>query len=59
MYIMESLSDNDYLTVDTPLPGQNYACMSFVSPENILADKNVYYIQSFLKSFVNKLKLGQ
>mgnify|MGYP001269349137 CR=1 FL=1 len=57
MYIMESLSDNDYLTVDTPLPGQNYACMSFVSPENILADKNVYYIQSFLKSFVNKLNL--
>lgn len=57
MYIMESLSDNDYLTVDAPLPGQNYACMSFVSPENILADKSLYYTQSFLKSFVNKLNL--
>ena len=43
---MESLSDNDYLT-DTPLPGQNYVCMSFVSPENILADKSIYYMQSF------------
>jgi hypothetical protein len=54
---MESLSDTDYLTVDTPLPGQNYACMSFLSPENILADKNVFYMHSFLKSFINKLNL--
>ncbi len=54
---METISDTDYLTVDTPLPGQNYACMSFVSPENILADKNVFFMQSFLKSFVNKLNI--
>ena len=57
MYIMDSLPDTDYLTVDTPLPGQNYVCMSFISPENILEDKNVFYMQSFLKSFVNKLNL--
>ena len=23
----------DYLEVDDPLPGQNYVCISFVSPE--------------------------
>ena len=29
----------DFLDVDTPIPGQNYACVSFISPENII--KNV------------------
>lgn len=47
----------DFLEVDQSLPGQNYVCMSFVSPENILKDKNVFYMQSFLKSFVNKLNV--
>ena len=23
----------DYLEVDDPIPGQNYVCLSFVSPE--------------------------
>ena len=26
----------DYLDVDKPLPGQNYACLSFLCPEEII-----------------------
>tara|TARA_B100001758_G_C18364980_1_gene587938 strand:- start:6 stop:698 length:693 start_codon:yes stop_codon:yes gene_type:complete len=47
----------DFLEVDQPIAGQNYVCMSFISPENILKDKNMYYVQHFLKSFVNKLNI--
>lgn len=32
----------DYLEVDDPLPGQNYVCMSFVSPEEVIADRNLF-----------------
>lgn len=40
----------DYLEVDKPIPGQNYVCMSFVSPEKVIEDKNLYYIKQFFKS---------
>ena len=37
--------EEDYLDVDKPLSGQNYYCVSFVSPEKILdqKDKFMYY----------------
>ena len=34
----------DYLEVDNPIPGQNFVCLSFVSPEKILKQKNTFYI---------------
>lgn len=40
----------DYLEVDKPIPGQNYVCMSFVSPEKVLEDKNLFYTKQFLNS---------
>ena len=45
----------DFLTVDKPIPGQNYACMSFVSPEKMLKNKEIFLMENFLKSVVNKL----
>lgn len=41
----------DLLDEDKPLSGQKFACISFVSPENILKQKNAYYFQNFLKHF--------
>ena len=37
--------EEDYLDVDKPLPGQNFYCISFVSPEKVLdqKDKFMYY----------------
>lgn len=41
----------DFLDVDTPLPGQNWACISFVSPEKILKRKDVWMFNQFMKKF--------
>lgn len=41
----------DLLEEDNPLPGQKFACISFVSPENILNNKNVFFFEKFLKTW--------
>ena len=41
----------DYLEQDAPIRGQNYACMSFVSPEDVIADKGAFAVKKFLESF--------
>lgn len=37
--------EEDFLEVDRPIPGQNFACLSFVSPDKVLARKDewVFY----------------
>lgn len=39
----------DFLNVDQALPGQNYCCMSFISPNNVLAKKEPFLVKKFLK----------
>lgn len=39
----------DFLSVDTPIPGQNFACISFVSPEKELANKDLFQVHRFLE----------
>ena len=41
----------DLLEEDKPLSGQKYVCVSFVSPENILKQKNHFFFEEFLKHF--------
>ena len=41
----------DLLDEDKPISGQKFACVSFVSPENILQQKNHFLFQEFLKHF--------
>jgi hypothetical protein len=41
----------DLLEVDKPIAGQNFACISFVSPEKILKDKNLFLFECFLKNW--------
>ena len=33
----------DFLEVDSKIPGQNYVCLSFVSPEKVLKKKGGFY----------------
>ena len=47
----------DYLEVDTPIPGQNYACMSFLSPEKLVQNKEAFNTAKFFQSYCNDLKL--
>ena len=41
----------DLLDEDKPLSGQKYVCLSFVSPENIIRDKKLFFFEKFLKKF--------
>jgi hypothetical protein len=41
----------DLLSVDPPLAEQNYVCMSFVSPDKILKQKNAFLFERFVKNF--------
>jgi len=53
----ESLNDSeikeDFLEVDPKIPGQNFVCLSFVSPEKVLKQKEVYFTTKFLEHFFN------
>jgi len=40
----------DYLENDTPIPGQNYACLSFLSPEKVLKQKGLFEMYKFFQS---------
>jgi len=41
----------DLLSVDPPLAEQSYVCMSFVSPDKILKQKNAFLFERFVKNF--------
>lgn len=41
----------DYLDEDEPLRNQNYVCISFLNPEDVLKNKENYYFSKFLKKF--------
>ena len=41
----------DLLDEDKPISGQKFVCISFVSPENILKEKNHFFFQEFLKHY--------
>jgi len=41
----------DVLDEDKSVAGQKFACISFLSPENILKDKNMFMFEAFLKQW--------
>jgi hypothetical protein len=51
-------TEQDFLDTDKPIPGQNYACISFLSPEKTLASKELWafyhYHQYVIKEY-NKI----
>ena len=38
----------DYLDVDKPIAGQNYVCLSFVSPDKTLKEKELFLFNKFM-----------
>lgn len=50
-----STKECDYLEEDKPIRGQNFALLSFLSPEDVLANKEVYYFGKFIDSFSKEL----
>ena len=45
------VSEMDYLDEDPPLRGQNYACLSFINPDEVIKKKDVFFFEMFLKNF--------
>jgi hypothetical protein len=41
----------DYLDEDKPIRGQNYVCLSFISPEDVIRNKEVFYLEHYLSKF--------
>lgn len=47
----------DYLEVDEAIPGQNYVCLSFLSPESLMQNKEAFKCVKFLQSYCKEQKL--
>ena len=41
----------DLLDEDKPISGQKYVCLSFISPEDHIKNKNLFYFEKFLTNF--------
>ena len=52
---MTDTDTEDYLDVDTEIPHQRYVVLSFISPENVLMKKELYFQSEFLKSDSRKI----
>lgn len=48
---MISTAEQDFLDQDPPIRGQKYVCMSFLSPEEVIAKKDAYFFTKFLADF--------
>ena len=47
--------EEDYLDVDKPITGQNFYCVSFVSPEKILEQKDKFMFYHYERAVNKKL----
>jgi len=47
--------EEDYLDVDKPLSGQNYYCISFVSPEKVLEQKDKFMFYHYERAVYKKI----
>lgn len=52
-----SAEREEYLESDKEIPGQKYVCLSFLSPENVLANKDVFMFNAFVKDFEVQYKI--
>ena len=44
----------DFLENDDPIRGQEYCCLSFISPEKVIRNKDVHFVKAFLRHLVQK-----
>lgn len=50
----ESTKEVDYLDQDDHIRGQSYACVSFISPEEVIKLKEAYFVSAYLKENISK-----
>ena len=54
---MASEEREDFLTEDAPISGQNFCLLSFLSPESVLAKKDISFFNSFLEEFEYNMRV--
>lgn len=47
----------EYLEADKEIPGQKYVALSFISPENVLENKDVYMFNAFVNDYEIQYKI--
>jgi hypothetical protein len=58
MYPGMSDSEQTWLEQDKEIPGQKYVCLSFLSPEKVLANKEVFFYSRFLENYEVEYKVS-
>ena len=51
--VFDDEKKEDFLEVDPPIPGQNYCCLSFISPEKFIQEKARFTFFNFYKELSN------
>ena len=51
--------EEDFLEVDKPVPGQNYCCISFVSPDKVLEKKESVSVTDVVLQLNEEIKNGK
>ena len=51
-------SEQTWLEQDKEIPGQKYVCLSFLSPEKVLANKEVFFYSRFLENYEVEYKVS-
>jgi hypothetical protein len=46
-----------YLEADREIPGQHYVCLSFISPNKVLKNKDLFYFRKFLTDYEVQYKI--
>lgn len=48
--------EEDFLNVDATIRGQEFVCLSFLSPEKVIEKKELYFFQRFMKFYDAKIR---
>lgn len=49
------VKQRDFLEVDDPIRGQAFACISIITPENILDNKDAYFFNKYISKFSSEV----
>jgi len=55
-YGLVSTKETDFLDEDKPIRGQNYVLLSFLSPEDVIVKKDLYFLSKFIDKFGKDMK---
>ena len=56
---MTNTIEEDFLEVDNEISGQKFTCLSFISPENVLRNKDLFMVHHFLKATATEYNLSE